>query len=82
MNTAIDDATDAVSGYITTAQNNLTDQIKSFNSDIADMEQQIASYQDLLQKQFANMETVISKLKGTGNQLTNALSQLPSFNTK
>ena len=45
------------------------------------MELQIASYQDLLQKQFTNMETVISTLKGTGNTLTNALAQLPSFNT-
>ena len=44
--TAVDDATDAVTGYITLAQNNLNDQIKSFNSDIADMELQIASYQD------------------------------------
>ncbi len=80
--TAVDDAIDAVTGFITLTQNNLTDQIKSLNSDIADMELQIASYQDLLQKQFTNMETVISKLKGTGDQLTNALSQLPSFNAK
>ena len=80
--TAVDDATDAITGYITLTQNNLTDSIKSMNSDIADMELQISSYQDLLQKQFANMETVISQLKGTGSQLTNALAQLPSFNAK
>jgi flagellar hook-associated protein 2 len=82
VNTALDDATDAVTGFITLAQSNLNDQIKSFNSDIADMELQIASYQDLLQKQFTNMETVISQLKGTGDALTNALTQLPSFNAK
>ena len=56
--------------------------MKSLNSDIADMELQIASYQDLLQKQFTNMETVIAKLKGTGDALTNALTQLPSFSAK
>jgi flagellar hook-associated protein 2 len=82
VNTALDDATDAVTGYITLAQNSLTEQIKSFNSDIADMELQIASYQELLQKQFANMESVIAKLKGTGNALTSALTQLPTFNQK
>jgi flagellar hook-associated protein 2 len=80
-NTAINDATDAVTGFITLAQNNLTDQIKSFNSDISDMETQIAAYQNLLQSQFNNMETVISTLKTTGSTLTNALAQLPSFST-
>jgi flagellar hook-associated protein 2 len=80
--TAVGDATDAITGYITLTQGNLTDSIKSMNSDIADMELQITSYQTLLQQQFANMETVISTLKGTGNQLTNALAQLPSFTGK
>jgi flagellar hook-associated protein 2 len=49
---------------------------------ISDMELQIASYQALLQAQFTNMETVINSLKTTGNTLTNALAQLPSFNAK
>lgn len=80
--TAVTDATDALTGFITLAQNNLTDQIKSFNSDISDMELQITAYQNLLQSQFTNMETVINSLKTTGNTLTNALGQLPSFNGK
>ncbi len=77
--TAIDDATDAVTGFVTLTQTNLTAMIKSLTSDIAGMELQIASYQELLQKQFTNMETVINRLKGTGDALTNALTQLPSF---
>ena len=44
------------------------------------MELQIAQYQSLLQFQFTNMETVISRLKGTGDSLTNALSSFPKFN--
>jgi flagellar hook-associated protein 2 len=79
-NSAVDDATDAVTGFITLAQNNLNDRIKSLNHDIADMELQIASYQALLQSQFNNMESVINSLKTTGNTLTSALGQLPSFN--
>jgi flagellar hook-associated protein 2 len=79
VNTAVNDATDAVTGFITLAQNNLTDRIKSLNSDISDMELQIASYQALLQSQFNNMESVINSLKTTGSTLTNALAQLPSF---
>jgi len=46
------------------------------------MELQISAYQSLLQSQFTNMETVINSLKTTGNTLTNALAQLPSFNAK
>ena len=80
--TAVNDATDAVTGFITVTQNNLNDQIKSYNSDIADMELQIASYQSLLQMQFTNMETVISTLKGNGDALSSALGQMPSFSGK
>jgi flagellar capping protein FliD len=52
------------------------------SGDISDMELQITAYQNLLQSQFTNMETVINSLKTTGNTLTNALGQLPSFNGK
>jgi flagellar hook-associated protein 2 len=79
VSTSVDAATDAISGYITTAQNALHTQLQSFNDTIADMELQIASYQSLLQMQFTNMETIISTLKTTGDTLTNALSQLPKF---
>ena len=49
VSTAVNDATDPVTGSITLTQNNLNDQIKSFNSDISDMELQITAYQTLLQ---------------------------------
>ena len=64
---------------MTLTQNNLNDQITSFNSDISDMELQITAYQTMLQNEFTNMETVINSLKTTGDTLTNALAQLPSF---
>jgi flagellar hook-associated protein 2 len=79
IDTAIAKATDAISGSITISQNDLNTRIKSFNQDIADMELQIAQYQQQLQMEFTNMETVISGLKTTSDQLTNALSQLPAF---
>ena len=80
--TSVNDATDPVTGSITLTQNTLTDQISSWNSDISDMETQITAYQSLLQAQFTNMETVINSLKTTGNTLTNALAQLPSYTGK
>ena len=79
IDTAIAKATDAISGSMTISQNDLNTRIKSFNQDIADMELQIAQYQQQLQMEFTNMETVISGLKTTSDQLTNALSQLPAF---
>ena len=77
--TAVTNATDPVTGYITIAQNDLNSQIQSFNSTISDMEQQIQQYQTFLQSEFTNMETVISTLKSTGDQLTSAISSLPSI---
>ncbi len=79
VSTAVNSATDAVNGYITTAQNALHTQLQSFTDTIADMELQIQQYQSLLQMQFTNMETIISTLKTTGDTLTNALGQLPKF---
>ena len=73
-------ATDAVTGSITTAQNTLNTQIKTFKQQIADMEDQITQYQTTLQNEFNNMESVIAGLKSTGSTLTSALAQLPSFN--
>ena len=67
---------------MTLTQNNLNDQITSFNSDISDMELQITAYQTMLQNEFTNMETVINSLKTTGDTLTNVLAQLPSFNAQ
>jgi flagellar hook-associated protein 2 len=79
VSTAVNSATDAVNGYITTATNALHTQLQSFSDTIADMELQIAQYQSLLQFQFTNMETIISTLKTTGDTLTNALGQLPKL---
>jgi flagellar hook-associated protein 2 len=82
VSTAVDSATDPVTGYMTLTQSNLNDQITSFNSDISDMELQITAYQTMLQNEYTNMETVINSLKTTGDTLTNALAQLPSFSSK
>ena len=79
--TAVNAATDAITGYITVSQNDLNTQIKTFNDTISDMEQRITQYQQFLQNEFTNMETLISSLKTTGNTLTNALSSLPSYGT-
>ena len=77
VDTAISQATDPISGSITISQNDLNDQIKTFNATISDMEHQIAQYQQNLQSEFTNMETVIAGLKNTGDQLTNALVRAP-----
>jgi flagellar hook-associated protein 2 len=79
--TAVGNAIDPVTGAITLTTNSLNDQITSWNTDISDMELQITAYQTMLQNEFTNMETVINSLKTTGDTLTNALAQLPSFST-
>jgi flagellar hook-associated protein 2 len=82
VSTAVSAATDAVSGSITTSQNDLNTQIQTFNQRIADMETQLAQYQITLQNEFTNMESVIAGLKATGSSLTSALAGLPSFSGK
>jgi flagellar hook-associated protein 2 len=82
VSTTMNAATDPITGYITTSQNALNSQIKTFNDTISDMELQITRYQAFLQSEFTNMETIISGLKSTGDTLTNALGQLPSFSGK
>ena len=79
VSTAVSAATDAVSGSITTSQNDLNTQIRTFNQQISDMEDQLRQYQTTLQNEFTNMESVISGLKATGSTLTSALAGLPSF---
>ena len=79
VDTAVSQATDPVSGSITTSQNDLNTQITTFNTEISDMEDQLTQYQDNLQNEFTNMETVIAGLKATGSSLTSALAGLPSF---
>jgi flagellar hook-associated protein 2 len=81
VSTAVNAAADPISGYITISQNDLNSQIKTFNDTISDMERQITQYQQFLQSEFTNMETIISSLKTTGSTLTNALGSLPTFGT-
>ena len=79
VSTAVTTATDAVTGYITTSQNDLNNQIKSFNSTSPTWRPQIAQYQATAAERVHNMEIGHRRTEGTGNTLTSALAELPSF---
>ena len=82
VNTAVDDATDAVTGYITSRRTTSHDQIKSFNSDIADMELQIASYQEPAAVAVHEHGDRHQHAQGDGQHTHERARQLPSFNAK
>jgi flagellar hook-associated protein 2 len=68
-------------GEIATRIKGLNDQINDTNKQISDMETLLAQKQDQLQKQYANMESVVSSLQSNGNALLAALSALTTTTT-
>jgi flagellar hook-associated protein 2 len=76
--TSIASATDLISGYITSSENNFKASIKFINDQIASMELHVTAYETGLRAQFSALEATISTLKSQSSFLT---SQINSFNT-
>ncbi len=74
--TAISNATDLVSGYITSSENDYKSRIQFINDQIASMELHVTAYETNLRQQYATLESTISTLKSQGSFLTSQISSM------
>ncbi len=71
-------ATDFSTGSLTTAVQSHNTQVSSLNTQISDWDTRLAAKQTALQRQFANLETALGKMKDQSNWLASQLSSLPT----
>lgn len=76
VQTAITNASDPLSGYITSSENDFKARIQFVNDQVASMETHVAAYETALRAEYATLESTISTLKSQGSFLT---SQIASF---
>ncbi|NJC66351.1 flagellar filament capping protein FliD [Planosporangium flavigriseum] len=75
------DATDFVSGTLTTAIQSGQDQVKDLNNRIADWDSRLQMRQTALKRQFAAMEAALGQLKNQSSWLAGQIGGLPSGNS-
>jgi flagellar hook-associated protein 2 len=71
-------ATDFTTGSLTTAIQSHNTQVSTLNTQISDWDTRLAAKQNALQRQFANLETALGKMKDQSNWLASQLSSLPT----
>jgi flagellar hook-associated protein 2 len=76
VQTAISNATDLISGYITSSENDYKSRIQFINDQVASMELHVTAYETLLRKQYATLESTISTLRSQSSFLTNQINAL------
>lgn len=64
LSNAVDALDDVSSGAVTLKQNTLTDQINNLTDQIATQQEYIAQYQQRLQLQYAQLDSLLSTMKG------------------
>jgi flagellar hook-associated protein 2 len=69
-------ATDALEGYVTSAENGLKTNISFIEKSVESMNQRLIAYQARLKKQFAQLETTLSALKSQSEWLAGQVSGL------
>lgn len=75
-------ATDAVSGSITSLISSGQQQIQSYTDDIAAWDVRLSDRQAALQKQYADLEVALGKLKDQSTWLSGQIAGLPSYSSK
>ena len=70
LSNAIDDLNDVAGGVLTLKQNSLTDKINSLTDRIATQQEYIAQYQQRLQLQFAQLDSLLAGIQGQIGFLT------------
>lgn len=70
LSNAIDDLNDVAGGALTLKQNSLTDQINNLTDRIATQQEYIAQYQQRLQLQFAQLDSLLAGIQGQIGFLT------------
>jgi flagellar hook-associated protein 2 len=78
LNMVATGATDFASGSITNAVNSENSLIKDLTEQISDWDQRLQQKQDMLQTQFANLETALGQLKDQSSWLAGQLAGLPT----
>jgi len=71
-------ASDPITGSITTRISNAPDSIRDYTKQIADFEDRMTLRQQTLQTQYAALETMLGKLQSQSQWLTGQLASLPS----
>ncbi len=76
VETAVNNATDPLSGYITASEADYNARITFINNQIASMEVHVNAYETNLRQQYATLESTISTLKSQGSFLTSQINSL------
>ena len=74
--TAISNATDVISGYITSSENDFKARVKFINDQVASMETRVTAYEARLRRQYATLEATISTLKSQSTFLSNQVDSM------
>jgi flagellar hook-associated protein 2 len=74
--TAISNATDLISGYLTSSENDFKARLKFVNDEVASMETRVTAYETRLRQQYATLEATISTLKSQSTFLTNQVNSM------
>jgi flagellar hook-associated protein 2 len=77
VTTAISAATDLVSGYITSRENDYKARIRYINDQLASMELRFTRYEQSLRRQFAALEAAIGQMRAQSDWLASQIAQLP-----
>lgn len=81
VQTAITNASDPLSGYITSSENDFKARIQFVNDQVASMELHVTAYETALRAQYAELESTISTLKSQGSFLTNQITSMNASKT-
>jgi flagellar hook-associated protein 2 len=76
VQTSISNATDLISGYMTSSENDYKSRIQFINDQVASMEQHVTAYEKMLRQQYATLESTISTLKSQSSFITNQVNAL------
>jgi flagellar hook-associated protein 2 len=82
VQTSISNASDPISGYITSSENDFKARIKFVNDQVASMELHVTAYETRLRAQYAALESTISTLKSQSSFLTNQITSMNNSNNK
>jgi flagellar hook-associated protein 2 len=81
VQTAITNASDPLTGYITSSENDFKARIQFVNDQVASMELHVNAYETALRAQYAELESTISTLKSQGSFLTSQITSMTSSNS-
>jgi flagellar hook-associated protein 2 len=81
VQTAISNASDPISGYITSSENDYKARIQFVNDQVASMELHVTAYETALRAQYATLESTISTLKSQSSFLTSQITSMNNSNS-